>query len=243
MGFDPFVQFIRGIQGKIHSGMFGGLNAQNAQHMAFIRQMQKDLRITDSMTIPIRKLNVVVFDIETTGFYPDKGDQIISLGAIKILEGRICHDECFYSLVRYDQALPPEIVELTGLSEEQLKMAPPLADVLIKFFEFVKDMPLVAHHANHEKSFLRHSCWKLFRTLFKHKILDTSFLYRVAEPEAGLSKLEELCEHNGIPVIDRHHALGDAKLTAQLWCLLSEKAQDAGCANLRDVYERLAKLA
>ncbi|MBT2688231.1 3'-5' exoribonuclease [Bacillus sp. ISL-47] len=243
MGFDPFVQFVRGIQGKLHSNMFGGLNGQNAQHMAFIRQMQRELENADSMAIPIRKLNVVVFDIETTGFYPDKGDQIISIGAVKIIGGEICDKDCFYSLVQYDKHLPPEIKELTGLSEGQLVEAPSLADVLIRFFEFVKDMPLVAHHANHEKSFMRHSCWKLYRTPFKHKILDTSFLYRVAEPDQALFKLEELCEYHGIPVIGRHHALGDAKLTAQLWCILSEKVQNSGCANLKDVYERLAKLS
>jgi DNA polymerase-3 subunit epsilon len=243
MGFDPFVQFVRGIQGKLHSNIFGGLNGQNAQHMAFIRQMQRELENTDSMAIPIRKLNVVVFDIETTGFYPDKGDQIISIGAVKIIEGEICDEDCFYSLVQYDKPLPAEIKELTGLSEGQLVDAPSLADVMISFFEFAKDMPLVAHHANHEKSFMRHSCWKLFRTPFKHKILDTSFLYRVAEPDMALFKLEEQCEYNGIPVIGRHHALGDAKLTAQLWCRLSEKAQNSGCANLKDVYERLAKLS
>ncbi|GLB58964.1 exonuclease domain-containing protein [Cytobacillus sp. NCCP-133] len=243
MGFDPFVQFVRGIQGKLHSNMFGGLNGQNAQHMAFIRQMQRELENADSMAIPIRKLNVVVFDIETTGFYPDKGDQIISIGAVKIIGGETCDKDCFYSLVQYDKSLPPKIKELTGLSEGQLVEAPSLADVMIRFFEFVKDMPLVAHHANHEKSFMRHSCWKLFRTPFKHKILDTSFLYKVTEPDKALFRLEELCEHNGIPVIGRHHALGDAKLTAQLWCTLSEKAQNLGCANLKDVYERLAKLS
>lgn len=242
MGFDPFVQFVRGFQGKLHSNMFGGLNGQNAQHMAFIRQMQRELENANSMDIPIKKLSVAVFDIETTGFYPDKGDKIISIGAVKIIDGTICHNDCFYSLVHYDQPLPEEIKELTGISEDQLCKAPALADVLIKFFEYVKEMPLVAHHANHEKSFMRHSCWKLFRTPFKHKVLDTSFLYRVADPDRALFTLEELCKYNGIPVKGRHHALGDAKLTAQLWCILSEKADVLGCTNLKDVYERLAKL-
>ncbi|RBP92137.1 DNA polymerase-3 subunit epsilon [Cytobacillus firmus] len=240
MGFHPFVQFVRGIQGKLQTNMFGGMNGQNPQQMAFIRQMQRELENTDSMAIPFGNLNVAVFDIETTGFYPYKGDQIISIGAVKIIKGKVSEDS-FYSLVRFEKPLSNEIKELTGLSEAVLEKAPPLSEVLISFLEFVKDMPLVAHHANHEKSFMQHSCWKLFRTPFKYRILDTSFLYRIADPNKSFWRLEDLCEFYSIPVKDRHHALGDAKLTALLWCRLIEEVHKLGCSNLKEVYERIAR--
>jgi DNA polymerase III subunit epsilon len=241
MGFHPFVQFVRSIQGKLQTNMFGGMNGQNPQHIAFIRQMQRELENTDVMAIPFKKLNVTVFDIETTGFYPDKGDHIISIGAIKIIDGNVSEDS-FYSLVYFDKPLSSEIKELTGLSEADLEKAPPLSEVLISFLEFVKEMPLVAHHANHEKTFMQYSSWKLFRTPFKHRILDTSFLYRITDPNKVLWKLEDICELYNIPVKDRHHALGDAKLTANLWCCLIEEVHKIGCSNLKEVYERLARL-
>lgn len=242
MAFEPLIQFMRGLSGKVNSGIFGGVPGQNMQQMAFLRQMQKEINGEDVMEIPLHRLNVVVFDIETTGFFPDQGDEIISIGAIKVCGGEIQENEAFYSLVRFEHTLSPEIEELTGISNLELKDAPPLSEVLVRFFDYARGFTLVAHHANHERGFLQHASWKLFRTSFKPRIVDTSFLYRIAEPDMKFVRLEDFCEHNGIPIKDRHHALGDAVLTAKLWCLYINKVQELGCKTLGDIYERLAKL-
>jgi len=241
MSFEPFIHFMRGIQGRLNNhgpgSVYGG---QNYQHVAFLRQMQKEMKQDEVLHVPLLALNVVVFDFETTGFFPEKGDEIISIGAVKVCGGKIQEDP-FYSLVRYEHELPPEIEIITGLTREQLKDAPMLSEVLIRFFNFTQHCPLVAHHANHEKSFLQHASWKLFRTHLQHRIVDTSFLYRIAEPNLKLVRLEDLCDHNEISIVDRHHALGDAKLTAQLWSIYIEKVNQLGCETLRDVYHRLAR--
>ncbi|RSK47850.1 exonuclease domain-containing protein [Bacillus canaveralius] len=234
----PLIDMMRGIHGKINSTVGG----QSSQQVAFLRQLQKEMKVEASMTIPLHELNVVVFDIETTGFFPDQGDEMISLGAVRVCGREIHENEVFYSLVRYEKNLSPEIERLTGITSDELKHAPYLSDVLIQFFEFVNGDTLVAHHANHEKSFLQNACWKLFRAPLKHRIIDTSFLYRIAEPKANMVRLEDFCEHNGIPVADRHHALGDAKLTAKLWCCYLSKIDELGCRTLSDIYERVAKL-
>lgn len=238
MAFEPFYDFMRGIQGKV----FGGAQGQNAQQLAYIRQLQRDINSEETLKIPLKELNVVIFDIETTGFFPVQGDEIISIGAIKVCGSTIQEEEIFYSLVRYEKTLTEKIAELTGLSNQQLKDAPPLSDVLVQFLKFVKDDVLVAHHAQHEKVFIQNAFWKLYRTDFSRRIVDTSFLFRVAEPEGKLTRLEDFCDLNGIPVEDRHHALGDAKLTAKLWCIYINKLQEAGFRTLKDVYERVARL-
>jgi DNA polymerase-3 subunit epsilon len=242
MAFEPLIQFMRGISGKVNSGLFGGVTGQNLEQMAFLRHIQKEMNEKNVMEIPLSELNVVVFDIETTGFSPEQGDEILSLGAVKVYGGEMKETEVFYSLVRFEHTLSPEIEGLTGISDRDLKDAPLLSDVLVQFFEFTKGFTLVAHHANHEKSFLQHASWKLFRTSFKHRIVDTSFLYRIAEPDLKLVRLEDFCEHNAISVINRHHALGDAILTAKLWCLYLNKVQELKCRTLKDIYERLARL-
>ncbi|MFE8699410.1 exonuclease domain-containing protein [Cytobacillus sp. FJAT-54145] len=242
MAFEPFIHFMRGLQGKISSNGMGGMQGQNSHHIAFLRQLQKELNLETQMKVPLHELNVVVFDIETTGFFPDKGDEIISIGAVKVTNGNINKEDIFYSLAHCEKDLSKELVHLTGITNDQLKTAPPLSEVLVNFFNFAKNNTLIAHHANHEKSFLQNACWKLYRSPFKHRIVDTSFLYRIAEPDLRLVSLEEICEHNGIPIKDRHHALGDAKLTAELWCKYIAKVQAIGCNTLTDVYERLARL-
>ncbi|MGG0719456.1 exonuclease domain-containing protein [Robertmurraya massiliosenegalensis] len=239
MPLESFRQLMRGIQGRLS---ISEGNLQSSQQIAFVRQMQKELKQESALYTQFDELNVVVFDIETTGFYPELGDEIISIGAIRVQNGVVCDEKIFYSLVRYEQDLPEEIEKLTGISSAELKEAKPLSEVMIRFFEFVKNDTLVAHHAKHEKSFLQNASWKLFRTPFKHRIVDTSFLYRVAELEHNMSRLEDLCEHNGIPVMDRHNALGDAKLAAKLWCSYIDKLKKLGCRTLNDVYERLARL-
>ncbi|MCM3408863.1 3'-5' exoribonuclease [Metabacillus litoralis] len=230
MTFDPFF-FMRGKLGGSQSG-------QSQQQVAYLRQLQREMRVEETLHIPLTELNVIVFDIETTGFYPDQGDQIISIGAIKVKGDEIKEEETFYSLVRSEKPISNEISSLTGLTNEQLTTAPLLSETLFEFFRFAQDYTLVAHHANHEKMFLQHASWKLYRAPFKHRLVDMSFLYRIAEPEAKLITLEECCNHNGIPIIGRHHALEDAKLTAQLWSIYVNKLKRLGCESLKDLYER-----
>ncbi|WP_251393805.1 exonuclease domain-containing protein [Metabacillus litoralis] len=216
----------------------GSQSGQSQQQVAYLRQLQREMRVEETLHIPLTELNVIVFDIETTGFYPDQGDQIISIGAIKVKGDEIKEEETFYSLVRSEKPISNEISSLTGLTNEQLTTAPLLSETLFEFFRFAQDYTLVAHHANHEKMFLQHASWKLYRAPFKHRLVDMSFLYRIAEPEAKLITLEECCNHNGIPIIGRHHALEDAKLTAQLWSIYVNKLKRLGCESLKDLYER-----
>lgn len=240
MAFEPFMQILRGLQGKRTNVGLGDI--QNAQQMAFLRNLQKEMNRQDTLDISLQELNVVVFDIETTGFSPEKGDGILSIGATKMCGPMILEEEIFYSLVHYEKEIPEDIVQLTGITNEQVKLAAPLSDVLIKFLQFKQDCTLVAHHAAHERSFMEHASSTLVRTPFKHRIVDTSFLFKVIEPNLNLVTLDELCIHNGIPIVDRHHALGDAKMTAKLWSIYLEKAKHIGCETLNDVYHRFARI-
>lgn len=232
MGFNDFV---KNLSGNRFTGLQGG-----RQDMAFMRSLQRDLRTKQTTSIPLDELQVVVFDLETTGFYPDKGDQILSIGAVKVT-GCQTEDE-YYSLVRYNQTLSPSIKELTGLDEEELKKAPEPAEVIEQFFKFSGTSPLVAHHASHEKAFMQHASRKYFRTAFSHRLIDTSFMYRIAEPENPCVRLEDCCEHNQIKVVGRHHALGDARLTAALWGIYVDKLKKMDIYNLSQVYERLSTI-
>ncbi|MBP3038814.1 3'-5' exonuclease [Bacillaceae bacterium Marseille-Q3522] len=233
-----FFHFMKGLQ-----GIFGGeRGSQDPQQMAFLRQLQREMRVEEVMTIPLEQLEAVVFDIETTGFFPDKGDQIISIGAVKVKGEAVLEEDTFYSPAFYDKPLLPEIAEITGLTAQELRNAPALSEVIIQFFQFAQNRPLVAHHARHEKNFMQLASWQLFRAPLRHRIVDTTFLSKIAEPDVKLIRLEDFCEHHRIPVINRHHALGDAILTAKLWGIYVQKLKNIGCRTLHDIYERLAAL-
>lgn len=238
MAFESFIHLLRGIQGRKGSGGIG--NIQDSRQLAFTRFMQKEIDKNHELNIPLQELNVVVFDIETTGFSPEKGDSILSIGAIKMCGTKIQEKEEFYSLIYQKDEIPEGIVKLTGITNEKVGEASPLEEVLLKFFQYTQGSILVAHHANHERKFMNHVSQQLFRTHFKPRIVDTQFLYKITEPKMNLINLEDLCEHNGIVVENRHHALGDAKLTAKLWSIYLEKVQQLGCETLDDVYHRFS---
>ena len=243
MGMNDFIQFFRGMGGKISSNVLAGVQGQTSpQNISFLRQLEKEARHNNDLTCPLAQLDVVVFDIETTGFFPDKGDQIISIGAVKMRGCEIKNEETFYSLIKTDTPLSDEISSLTNITDDHLKAAPESSEVLLKFLQFVSTKSLVAHHSKHEQSFMQKLTWDITRKKFQHRILDTSFLTQLFNPIDSSYALEDLCAGCGIEIKNRHHALGDAILTAHLWSYYLKKAQEAGFKNLSEIYNHIAKL-
>jgi DNA polymerase-3 subunit epsilon len=243
MGMNDFIRFFRNKGSKLGSNVLAGIHGQQtAQSISFLRQLEKEMAKNNDLACPLNKLEVVVFDIETTGFSPDKGDCIISIGGVKMRGSEILEQETFYSLIRTGSPLPPEISALTNISDDELSLAPEATDVLMEFFKFISSQVLVAHHAKHEQSFMQKMTWDLTRTRFQHRILDTSFLTRLFDRTSGSQPLEKLCGQCSIPIQNRHNALGDALMTARLWSHYIQKAQAAGYENLQEVYAHLAKL-
>lgn len=242
MGMNDFIEFFRGMSGKISSNVLAGVQGQaSPQNISFMRQLEKEARKKDDLNCPLDQLDVVVFDIETTGFFPDKGDQMISIGAVKMHGCEILTEESFYSLIKTDIPLSPEITSLTNITDEELQAAPESSDVLMNFFKFISTKSLVAHHSQHEQSFMHKLTWDVTRTKFQHRILDTSFLTQLFNPASSSNALEDLCAGCGIEIKNRHHALGDAFMTAHLWGYYLSKAQEAGFKNLSEIYNHIAR--
>ncbi|MCC3358138.1 exonuclease domain-containing protein [Bacillus sp. REN16] len=236
-------QFVKQFRGKISSNIYTPLIGKaDPKHLAFLRNLEKELETEKSLYIPLHELNVVVFDFETTGFYPGRGDQILSIGAVKCKNGKMCDGETFYSLVHNNGILSPDIKTLTGLHESDLQAAPDLSEVLISFYQFVQSDTLVAHHASHEKQFLQHANWKAFKKPYQHRIVDTSLVFNIVVPDKNIVSLDDYCTLSGLGIRNRHHALGDAIMTAELWELYIKKLSNEGCCSLKDVYERIARL-
>lgn len=245
MRMNNMIQFVRQMSSKLGSNLYAGVQGQSSpQHISFLRQLQKEMKEKNSLDSPLSDLKVVVFDLETTGFYPEKGDQVISVGAVKMSGANIEEDptSSFYSLVKTDLQLSEELSMLTNIHDEELAAAPSAIDVLMQFFKFVNGRILVAHHSNHELSFMQKMTWDLMRTRFEHRLIDTTFLIRISNPLIKTLTLDDACMQCGVEIKDRHHALGDAKMTAQIWSHYLKNAQSMGMKNLRDVYEYLAKI-
>lgn len=242
MGMYEMIQFFRQMSGKLGSNIYAGVQGPTSpQHIAFLRELQKEMKQKNCLELPLDTLKVIVFDLETTGFYPEKGDRVISIGGVKMIGEQIEKTETFYTLVKSNVPLPTEISLLTNIYDEDLIHAPDASEVMIGFFKFIGSRILVAHYAKHEQAFMKNMTPKATGTKFEHRIFDTSFLIALIDPGLKSLSLEDVCLHYDIKITNRHHALEDAQMTAQIWCLIIKKAQELGLKNLREVYEYLSK--
>ncbi|MBD2846053.1 3'-5' exoribonuclease [Paenibacillus sp. IB182496] len=228
--------------GGITPAIASMMGAQNAQQMAFIRSMNKELRKSSVLDQPLRELEMVVFDLETTGFYPYNGDEILSVGGIVVRgEEPIDEKRTFYSLVNPRRKVPKHITTLTGITNEMAENAPDLMQVLHDFLGFVEKRILIAHGSGHDKQFLNAALWRTSKVNLSHRVLDTMMVCKWLEPKRPGYGLDELLESCAIPVTERHHALHDAIMTAKLWQNYLRRILARNITTLSDLYAYLSK--
>ena len=161
------------------------------------------------------KLAFTVFDTETTGLSPSE-DEIISIGAVRVVNGRLLRHETFDQLVDPGRPVSPISAKLTGIAAELLAGQPPIETVLPAFARFCGDTVLVGHDVGFDLRFL---ALKEERTgvRLSQPVLDTLLLDAALQPEQEDHSLEAIAARLGVSVIGRHTALGDAILTAEIF--------------------------
>ena len=158
----------------------------------------------------------MVFDVETTGFEANK-DEIIEIGACKIVNGRI--DETFSTFVKPSKHIPREITELTGIDDEMVKDAPTINYVIPDFYKFCYGATLVAHKAQFDMSFIYFIANKLSYN-FDNEVLDTLAMARTKLPGLKNYKLGTIVERLNILLDNAHRAIHDATATAKVFIKL-----------------------
>ena len=183
-----------------------------------------DLFQTSAQTLaqderPLTELTYTVFDTETTGLNPSEGDEIIQIGATRIVNGRLLRQECFDQLVDPQRALAAASIAVHGIQPATLVGQPLILDVLPVFHAFAFETVLVAHNAAFDMRFLQ---LKEARSglRFDQPVLDTLLLSAWVHPNQESHALEAIAERLGVPVTGRHSALGDALVTAEVFLKL-----------------------
>ena len=162
------------------------------------------------------KLTYTVFDLETTGLNPTEGDEIISVGAVRIVNGRLLQSERFEQLVDPRRSVPWTSVRIHGIHPEMLQGMPTIDEVLPMFHDFAKDTILVAHNAAFDMRFLQ---LKEEQTgvRFVNPVLDTLLLSAVVHPSHEDHNLEAIAKRMGVRILARHTAMGDAVATGEMF--------------------------
>lgn len=168
--------------------------------------------------LPLKELIYTVFDTETTGLNP-KEDEIISLGAVRIVNGRLLKEEAFDQLVNPERSVPEESIRFHGIQPEMLTGQPTIEPTLARFHQFAEDTVLVGHNAAFDMKMIQVKKEKT-GIAFSNPVLDTLLLSAVIQPAQTDHSIETIAKRLGIRVIGRHTALGDAMTTGELFLKL-----------------------
>lgn len=177
-----------------------------------------------------------VFDTETTGLEPSNGDEIIQMGAVRIVNNRLLRQEIFDQLVDPGVPLKPEGIPIHGITEAMLSGQPRIDVVLPAFHEFCAETVLVAHNAAFDMRFFQLKEDSL-GLRFTQPVLDTLLLSAVIHPNQESHRLESIAERLGINVIGRHTALGDAYVTGEVFLKMIPLLADMGIVTLRQALD------
>jgi len=164
---------------------------------------------------PLSSLTLTVFDTETTGLNPSLGDEIIQIGAVRIVNGKLRRGECFDQLVNPARLIPQATIPIHGITQDMVQGQLAIGAVLPAFYAFAQDTVLVAHNAAFDMKFLQ---LKEDSTglVFRQPVLDTLLLSALVHPQQESHRLEAIAERFNIAVRARHTALGDAMVTAEV---------------------------
>jgi len=185
---------------------------------------------------PLAELSFTVFDTETTGLSPSEGDEIIQIGATRIVAAKLRRDECFEQLVDPQRPLPEAGIAIHGITEEMLRGQPDIVAVLPAFHAFAADSVLVAHNAAFDMRFLQLLEGRT-GLRFEQPVLDTLLLSAVLHPQQDSHRLEAIAERLGVTVLGRHTALGDAIVTAEVFARMLPLLRAQGIVTLGQALE------
>lgn len=187
---------------------------------------------TDLDNCRLSELSYTVFDTETTGLNPREGDEIVSVAAVRIVNGQLLKEEYFDQLVNPRRTVPAESVKYHGIDPSILTDQPGIEKVLPMFHCFAKNTVLVAHNAAFDMLLLELK-EQATGVKFSNPVLDTLLLSAVVHPNQQKHNLEDIADRLGIPVVGRHTALGDAICTAEVFLKQVRLLADRGIYTLK----------
>ena len=177
---------------------------------------------------------LVIVDLETTGGSAEH-DRITEIGAVKIRGGEVLGE--FATLVDPGCRIPPQIVELTGITTAMVHGAPPIEQVLPAFVEFARGAVLVAHNARFDMGFLKRSAARQNLDFpFPASLCTVAMARRILpRDEAPTVKLSALAEQFDVSVKPTHRALDDARATVEVFHRLLERVGNQGVRTYGDL--------
>ena len=217
-----------------------GLPTAPQLSFADLEDTEFDAAGVDAAGSSLRETTFVIVDLETTGGRAKSAadgsfDAITEIGAVKVRGGEVIGE--FATLVDPQRSIPPQIVELTGITTAMVRDAPTISAVLPMFLEFARGAVLVAHNAGFDVGFLRAAAQRCGITWPRPPVLCTVKLARrvLSREEAPSVRLSALARLLGSATEPTHRALDDARATVDVLHALIERVGNQGVTTYRDL--------
>ena len=175
----------------------------------------------------------IVFDLETTGLSPNS-ERMTEIGAVRVKNGNVV--DSFNTFVNPEKAIPGNIVELTGITDDMVKDAPKEKQAIELFKEFIgENAILVAHNAEFDTSFLRQAYRRCGEEL-ENTYVDTLTMARAMFPNLKNHKLNTVAEYLKCGDFNHHRACDDAAVLAKIYIKMMEILEaDKHISTLQDI--------
>ena len=224
-----------------------GINKDREEKFKVIYGTELTL-IDDTMRIVIRPTDdslldstYVVFDLETTGFNAGGEDSIIEIGAVKLKNGEII--DKYDELVDPGKEISERITNVTNITNEMLVGKPKEEEAVKKFMDWVGDLPMVAHNAKFDSSFIEMAFKKYGFGEYTNTLIDTLELSRTMDNTFARHSLSALVKRYNVPFDEEshHRADYDAEGTALVLAKMLKKLDDRNIEKISDLDKLVAK--
>ena len=186
--------------------------------------------VYNEVEMDLSEATYVVFDVETTGLSAIYND-LIQVAASKMYKGNIIAE--FDEFINPGHPLSAFTTELTGITDDHVKNAKPLIQVLKEFQEFCKDTVLVAHNATFDVGFMNANYERHGLPKITQPVIDTLEFARNLYPEYKRHGLGPLTKRFGVALEHHHMANYDAEATGRLlFIFIKEVAEKHGVTDL-----------
>ena len=196
----------------------------------FLNDMDGNSAVIGKSRLPL-DTEFVAFDIETTGLNA-MNDRMTEIGAVIFSGGEV--KQVFNTFVDPQMHIPPDITQLTGIKDSDVKGAPLEKEAMEMFMDFVGDRPIIAHNAHFDVGFMM-AASNRHGLRFAPVFLDTLALAQALLPELKRFKLDIVSNHLGLPKFNHHRASDDAMVVARMMEKFLPMLQQQGAKTVDDI--------
>ncbi len=196
--------------------------------------------------VPLIAVDAIVVDLETTGL-DTKTARIVEIGAVPLVKGKIDETNAVSMRVNPGEPIPPEATAIHNIRDADVANAPAVADGLMQLLALTGDRLVIGHSIGFDLAIIRAECKRAGLAYRKPRILDTRLLGQIANSSLPDFSMDMIGEWLGVPIENRHSALGDALATARLYLalapylrerkILTVAEAEATCGQLSDAME------